>query len=259
MISAGTLIGNRYRVQELLGQGGMQQVYRATDELLGVTVALKTPLPGQTVVQFRSSAIIAARVNHHNVAKTYDYFEIGKAPFLIEEFVEGESLEDALIAQSIVVDPHIAAHVLHCIAKGVAASHRAGVVHRDLKPSNILISGGFNLRVVKITDFGIATLTDEVLEDAARSGDLTRSTSGTVRGALPYMAPEMMFRKRGEHPGQPADVWSVGALAFRLLTGTYPFGVGFEAAVNVGNRDRAAWPLFMTSNPHPATGNTAMD
>jgi serine/threonine-protein kinase len=253
MIAPGTLIADRYRVEHSIGQGGMQEVYRAADDLLGLTVAVKTPLPGQTIVRFRNSARLAARVNHHNVAKTYDYLEIEGIPYLIEEFVEGETLDDALIERAAHVDPHSVTRVLHCLAKGIAASHRAGVAHRDLKPSNVMIAGGFNLETVKITDFGIAALTAEVFEEAARTGDLTRSTSGTVRGALPYMAPEMMFRKPGDHPGAAADVWSLGALAFKMLTATYPFGVGFEAAANVKNQDRAAWPRFMTSNPQFAS------
>lgn len=190
MIPPGTLIADRYRVEQLAGQGGMQEVYRAADDLLGLTVAVKTPLRGQTIVRFRNSARLAARVNHHNVAKTYDYLEVEGVPYLIEELVEGETLEAALIERAAHVDPHSVARALHCLAKGVAASHRAGVVHRDLKPSNVMIAGGFNLETVKVTDFGIAALTAEVFEEAARTSDLTRSTSGTVRGALPYMAPK---------------------------------------------------------------------
>ena len=189
-----------------------------------LTVAVKTPLLGTNVCSVSNSARLAACINHHNVAKTYDYLEIEGIPYLIEEFVEGETLEGALIERAAHVDPHSVARALHCLAKGVAASHRAGVVHRDLKPSNVMIAGGFNLETVKITDFGIAALTAEVFEEAARIGDLTRSTSGTVRGALPYMAPEMMFRRPGiigaadvDLPGHP----------FRMLTATYPFGVGF--------------------------------
>ncbi|WP_186121591.1 serine/threonine-protein kinase [Burkholderia gladioli] len=246
MIKSGEVIGGRYTVVEHVGRGGMQDVYRAHDGLLDVDVALKTPQPGQPIQRFADSAVISARVNHHNVAKTLDYF-VDDVAYLVEEFVEGESLEDKLVRFG-VLDPHLGARVLHHLAKGVAASHRAGVIHRDLKPSNVMASAGVNLHNLKITDFGIATLTAEVFEEAARSGDLTRSTSGTVRGALPFMAPEMMFRKPGEHPGQEIDIWSVGAMMFKLLTGEFPFGVYLEAAVNVKNRDRKPWPKFMTSN-----------
>jgi serine/threonine-protein kinase len=131
--------------------------------------------------------------------------------------------------------------------KGVAASHRVGVIHRDLKPSNIMVNTGVNFRHLKITDFGIATFTKDVFDEAAKGGDIMRSNSGTIKGALPFMAPEMMFRKPGENPGATVDIWSLGAMMFKLLTGEYPFGVYLEAAVNVKNRDRKAWPEFMTS------------
>lgn len=246
MIKAGDVVGGRYTIIQHVGRGGMQEVYRARDGLLDVDVALKTPQVGQHTKRFADSAVIAAKVNHHDVAKTLDYFIDGVA-YLVEEFVEGESLEQKLERFG-VLDPHLGARVLHHIAKGVAASHRVGVIHRDLKPSNIMASAGVNLHNLKITDFGIATLTAEVFDEAAKAGDLTRSTSGTVRGALPFMAPEMMFRKPGDHPGPEIDIWSVGAMMFKLLTGEFPFGVYLEAAVNVKNRDRKPWPAFMTSN-----------
>lgn len=243
----GSIVAGRYRVDSLLGSGGMQDVFRARDLVLDQDVALKTPQAGQSGKKFGNSAVIAAKVNHHNVAKTLDYVDDGAGLYLIEELVEGSNL-DHQISRFGAIAPHLSARVLLSICKGLAASHHAGVVHRDLKPSNIIVASGVNIHRLKITDFGIATLTQEVFDEAARAGDLTRSTSGTIRGALPYMAPEMMFRKPADHPDKPADVWSVGALMFQVLTGQYPFGVYLEAAVNVKNQDRAPWPEFMTSN-----------
>lgn len=247
MMKAGTTIGLRYEVIEHVGNGGMQYVYRARDTLLDIDVALKTPQPGQQSKGFKISAQIAARINHHDVAKTLDYFQIDGIDYLIEEFVEGENLEQKLDYFQF-LDPHLAARVLHHLAKGLTASHRVGVIHRDLKPSNVMVSGGVNLHHLKITDFGIATLTQVLFDDAAQAGDLTRSNSGTIKGAIPYMAPEMMFRKKGEQITQATDVWSLGAMMFRLLTGEYPFGVFLDAAVNVKTKNRAPWPIFMTSN-----------
>ncbi len=244
----GDVVSSRYVVQRHIGRGGMQDVYLASDQLLGIEVALKTPQAGQPDKRFSQSAIIAARVNHHNVAKTLDYFEEDNRLFLIEEYVPGETL-DAKLTRFGAVDPHLGARVFHHLSKGVAASHHAGVVHRDLKPSNIIAEPGVNIHELKITDFGIATLTEEVFAQAAKEGDLTRSTSGTIRGALPYMAPEMMFRSPGDHPGSEADIWSLGAMMFKMLTGDYPFGVYLQAAVNVQNQKRAPWPKFMTNNP----------
>lgn len=240
------LVASRYRIIAHVGRGGMQDVYSARDLLLETDVALKTPQAGQAARRFKQSAILAARVNHYNVAKTLDYVEENASVYLIEEFVQGETLEEKMTRYGL-LDPYLGALVLHHLSKGIAASHHAGVIHRDLKPSNVMTEAGVNIRKLKITDFGIATLTDELMEEAAQDGNLTLSTSGTIKGALPYMAPEMMFRQPGDHPGPPTDIWSLGAMMFRLLTGDYPFGVFLQAAVNVQNRTRKAWPAFMTS------------
>jgi serine/threonine-protein kinase len=248
LIAEGTIVGTRYRVIEHVGRGGMQEVYRAHDQLLDMDVALKTPQVGQIDKRFKKSAKIAAMVNHHNVAKTLDCFDDTGVEYLVEEFIDGETLADKL-ARFGCLDPHLGARVLHHLAKGVSASHRVGVVHRDLKPSNVMVTKGVNIHQLKITDFGIATLTKEIFDDAAKGGDITRSNSGTIKGALPFMAPEMMFKKPGENPGTAVDIWSIGAMMFRLLTGEYPFGVYLEAAVNVKNQERKPWPAFMVSHP----------
>lgn len=247
-MNLGDIISERYRVERHIGRGGMQDVYLAHDMVLDASVALKTPQAGQPDKRFKSSAKISAKVNHHNVAKTLDYVEENGELFLIEEYVDGVNLDDRLKTFG-AIDPHLAARIFLHVSKGVAASHHAGVVHRDLKPSNIVVEHGVNLHKLKITDFGIATLTEEVFDEAAREGDITRSTSGTIRGALPYMAPEMMFRQAGEHPGKSVDIWSLGAMMFQILTGKVPFGVYLQAAVNVQNRNREPWPSFMISNP----------
>ena len=128
-------------------------------------------------------------------------------------------------------------HVLHHLARGVAASHRAGVVHRDLKPSNILVAGGLAFRAVKVTDFGIAKMAEkEIWVNAVSGGDETTQSSRTARGALPYMAPEVIDHPRT--PSPPADVWAIAAIAAELLTGSAPFGTGLKAvaAILKGNK-----------------------
>lgn len=259
MIAAGTAIGTRYVVHSYIASGGMQDVYRALDTLTDQEVALKTPQAGQASKRFHRSAQLASRVNHYSIAKTTDYFEFGGSQYLIEELVEGETLESATLGLVPQVDPHLAAHLLLRLAKGVCASHNAGVAHRDLKPGNVLVAGGQSFREIKITDFGIATLTDEFFDEVVRNGgDLTRSTSGTIQGALPYMAPEMIFRKAGERVGIEADIWSLGAMMFRLLTGLYPFEQGMMVPVNVSAGRRTAWPSFMTENPQFAPLATSL-
>jgi serine/threonine protein kinase, bacterial len=242
----GNVLAGRYTVTDLIGSGGMQHVYRASDSLCEVFVALKVPQQGQKHKKFKNSAVISARINHYNVAKTLDYFEENGEPFLIEELVPGGTLHD-LIERFGFIDPHTAARLFRSLSKGLAASHHAGVVHRDLKPSNVVVDGGYGLTSVKITDFGIATLTEEVLVEEIESNDITKTTSGTVKGALPYMAPEMMFRKKGDYVGTEADVWSLAAMMFHLLSGILPFGAGFLAPANVMNGNLSAWPGFMTT------------
>ncbi|RFB72950.1 MULTISPECIES: serine/threonine-protein kinase [unclassified Herbaspirillum] len=247
MIPTGAIIADRYRILNHVGRGGMQEVYRAHDTRLDMDVALKTPQAGQATKRFKASAFIAAKVNHHNVAKTLDSFDDNGEQYLVEEFVDGETLKDKLDRFGF-FDPHLGAKALHYLLKGVEASHRAGVIHRDLKPSNVMVNRGVNLSQLKVTDFGVATLTQELLDEALKAGDITNSTSGTIKGALPFMAPEMMFRKAGENPGATVDVWSVGAMMFQLLTGELPFGEFLHAVANVKTGQRQPWPKFMTSN-----------
>ena len=248
MTASGDVFSRRYEVLTSIGSGGMQDVFLAKDKLVERQVALKTPQLGQKQRRFRNSAIIAARVNHHNVAKTYDYGEDHHTAFLVEEYVEGSTLEGAVFERLKRLDPHLGARIFLDLVRGLAASHNVGVAHRDLKPSNVLVEQPTRFGKVKITDFGIATLTEDVMKEAVSNNqNLTASTSKTIQGALPYMAPEMMFRKPGDVVGEEADIWSLGALMFHLLAGEYAFGEGFQAAVNVSNGTMTQWPLFMTS------------
>src|SRR5262249_51624294 len=154
-------------------------------------VALKVPKNPSAEKRFARSARVSAKVIHSNVAATYDYFDFGPKSYLFEEFIDGQTLWDRLDVDFEMLDPHLAAHVIHPRAKGVAASHHAGVFHRDLKPSNIMVSRDPGLRSVKITDFGIAKMAEEEIADAFKDKESTTG-SQTVMGALPYMAPEMI-------------------------------------------------------------------
>ncbi|MEP1579939.1 MAG: serine/threonine-protein kinase, partial [Lentilitoribacter sp.] len=246
----GDILSDRYEIFERIGQGGMQEVFKATDGVIGKIVAVKTPLEGQTHRRFKQSAILAAKVNNHGTAKTLDYFEENERPFLVEEFVDGQTLDKAIIDFAGYIDPPLAAILFGKLAKGIGASHHVGVVHRDLKPSNVMVTGGFALDAVKITDFGIATLAKEIVDqEFEENADITKSTSGTVKGAIPFMAPEMLFRKQGQSIDAPADIWSLGCMIFYACTGKHPFGVGMDAVLAIGNGDRLDWPNFMISNP----------
>lgn len=241
------LISGRYKVKKYVGEGGMQFVYAAKDLILDRKVALKTPKNRSAEKRFHRSAIVAAQVNHPNVAKTLDYLEEGGAPYLVEEFVEGTDLDKALLKQSKHLDPYLAARVFHYLAKGLAASHHAGVVHRDLKPTNVMITGDFQVEAVKITDFGIAKMANEEIIEAVEGGDAASITnSQTAVGALPYMAPEAIETPRDV--GTPADVWSIGAMMYELITGQKPFGSGLRAVGRILEAQPPIFPPFLTSN-----------
>jgi serine/threonine-protein kinase len=226
-------ISNRYKILNFIGEGGMQQVYYAEDLALKREVALKVPKNMSAEKRFQRSAIVSARVNHPNVAKTLDYLEDGDNLYLIEEFISGQDLKEGVIQKLQVVDPYLTAKIFHYLAKGIAASHRAGVIHRDLKPSNIMVSGSFNLTEIKITDFGIAKMAEEEISNAVKDGESSMGNSSTVLGALPYMAPEMI--KQFKNADKPSDIWSLGAMMYELISGEKPFGFGLITVQNILN------------------------
>jgi serine/threonine-protein kinase len=205
----------------------MQQVYAAIDLSFGRKVALKAPKNLSAVKRFSRSARMSAKVNHVNVATTLDYFEEGGRSYLVEELIDGRDLESALEFDFLHLDPHLSAHLIHHIAKGVAASHHVGVFHRDLKPRNIMVSRDPGLKMVKVTDFGIAKMAEEEIADAFKDDKSSITGSQTALGALPYMSPEMI--EEPKTASLPADVWAVGAIFFTILSGAPPFGKGLRA------------------------------
>jgi serine/threonine protein kinase len=242
-LEPGALIGGRYEIRRYLAEGGMQFVYVAHDRLTDRLVALKTPKNRSAQKRFRRSAVVAAKVNHPNVAKTLDYVRVGADRYLIEELVEGDDLKAALLSSANFLDPYLAAKVFHHLAKGVAAAHHVGVIHRDLKPTNIMVVGGYSLTELKVTDFGIAKMAGEELRDAVEGGEASMTTSQTAVGALPYMAPEAI--EAPETVGAPADIWSVGAMMYHLLCGAFPFGQGLRAVPNIIRADPPQLPHFL--------------
>ncbi len=239
----GKVIGGRYCIQRYLAEGGMQFVYIASDQITNRQVALKTPKNNSAQKRFNRSAIVAAKVNHPNVAKTLDYVEEDGRTYLIEELIEGSDLQDALLTASKFVDPYLAARVFHYLAKAIAAAHHAGVVHRDLKPTNVMIVGGYELTEVKITDFGVAKMAQAEIDEAVEGGEQSLSASATAVGAIPYMAPEAI--ENSGAVGLPADIWSLGAMMFHILCGEYPFGSGLRAIPNIINATKPDIPPFV--------------
>ncbi|MDB4952351.1 MAG: protein kinase family protein with domain protein [Gemmatimonadetes bacterium] len=224
---AGRTLGGRYRIEALIGRGGMGAVYRATDERLGRPVAVKVISPPGGVpaavrqelrTRFQREARAAARLHHPNVVTIHDFGTDAELDldFLVMGLLDGEDLATRMARPEPVTPPEAAA-ILHGAARGLAAGHRAGLVHRDVKPGNLFLStagdgGGIEVRVL---DFGI-------VKAAADEGTVTHLTRfGHAPHSPAYAAPEQL---RGDpNPGPPCDVYGLGAIGWELLAGARPY------------------------------------
>jgi serine/threonine protein kinase len=234
ILQADQVLADRYKIERYLAAGGMQEVYVGWDRILARRVVIKTPKRGTKDLRFQRGAEMSARISHPNVAATFDYCDKGTPIFLVEEFIEGSDLGQRLAGDFLFFDPALAVHVIHHVGRALYEAHHAGICHRDLKPSNILVSADHSLRVIKLTDFGIAKLAESTIADEMEDFEKDESSltsSNTLLGAVPYMAPECWANWRTA--GQPMDIWALGCLAHQLLTGSPPFGTGRAAIANV--------------------------
>ncbi|MBT2386225.1 serine/threonine-protein kinase [Streptomyces sp. ISL-11] len=206
------LVADRYRLDELLGRGGMGEVWQARDEVLGRQVAVKLLLGDDgdesAASRFRLEAQTAARLNHPQVVAVYDFGSWDGRFYLVMELVRGPSLAQELAAHGS-LGPERVASIAAQTASGLAAAHRQGVVHRDVKPGNLMLDADGTL---KIGDFGIARFVDET------SAALTRV--GQIVGTSTYLAPE---RALGRMAGPASDVYALGCVLYQLLVGRPPF------------------------------------
>jgi eukaryotic-like serine/threonine-protein kinase len=246
LLQPGKLLIDRYKIIRYIAEGGMQQVFEASDRAFDRTVAVKVPKSTSAEKRFFKSAQVSARITHANVAKTLDYFEVEDRPYLVEELIHGVDLSKVLGKDVFYLDPHLAAHFVHLFAKGVAAAHHADVFHRDLKPSNIMVASDLNMGVTKITDFGIAKMAATEIDEAIEGGNATLTNSTTAIGSLPYMAPEMIEKDRG-NPGKPADIWAIGAILYHALAGKTPFGSGLRVIPKILEAKLPEQPPMLTS------------
>ena len=221
-LEPGQVLASRYRVQRLLGKGGMGAVYLADDEVLHELVALKVISSAYAadesamIARFRREASAARKVSSPQVIRIHDLGEARPGLlYLSMEYFSGRTLSE-LIAQRGVVPMKDVEDILQQIGAGLEAAHQAGVIHRDLKPSNVLIG---ERGAVKLIDFGLATML---------VGDQLTST-GAILGTPHYMAPEQV---RGKPVDARSDIYAFGALAYHLVTGRPPFAG--ENAIAIG-------------------------
>jgi len=214
-----TLAG-RYRVEEVIGRGGMSTVYRALDEVLGRPVAVKVLLPALAdsdpthIQRFRREARAVAALAHPGVVKIYDTGVDGDRHFLVMEYLDGRSLADVL-RDGRGLPPPEAVRIAARVAQALAAAHGAGILHRDVKPANVMLGPD---EQVTVLDFGIA----RPLQEA------TLTQPASAMGTAAYMAPE---RVHGEPGDERSDIYALGCLIYAMLTGHPPFAASEPVAV----------------------------
>ena len=221
-LAPGTSIGH-YDVTSLLGEGGMGQVWQATDTQLNRQVALKI-LPDafaddpDRLARFTREAQILASLNHPNIAAIYGIEQSDDTRALVLELVEGPTLADRTSKGPIPLDE--ALPIAKQIAEALEAAHEAGVIHRDLKPANIKVRDD---GTVKVLDFGLAKALDPSPEgDPSQSPTLTAAATqvGVILGTAAYMSPE---QARGKVVDKRTDIWAFGCVLYEMLTGARPF------------------------------------
>jgi len=233
----GDVLGGRYRLVELLGQGGMATIYRATDAQLGREVAVKVLHPEygrdpDFVARFKQEAQSAASLSHPNIVGVYDFGTDADGPYIVMELVDGEDVA-TLLGRNGPLPPRQAARLAAEVAHALAAAHARGIVHRDVKPGNVLVSSDGR---VKVTDFGIARAW----------ADARLTLPGVTLGSVHYFSPEQAL---GEQATEASDIYSLGIVLYELLSGRRPWEGDSAAAVAMA-RISAPPPLVSAVRPN---------
>ena len=214
-----------YKIERLLGEGGMSQVYLGVDQATGQKVAIKELLPHlanhhDMRLRFLNEAQSLAKLNHPNIVRLIRYEEVENRLILVQEYVESVNLEEYITKQRGLI-PESEAKELFCqLLDAFAYAHDNGIIHRDIKPSNILITPANQIKVV---DFGIAKI-------AGGDGTSLRTKTGTKIGTPVYMSPEQV---RGQVADRQSDIYSLGVLLHQMLTGRAPYSLDTEAEFDI--------------------------
>jgi len=209
-IDRGTVLSSRYEIIELLGRGGMGNVYRVVDKKINEEIALKflnlAIADEKMIERFKNELKLARKISHKNICRMYDLGDLDGTPYITMEYVTGEDLR-SMIKMTGQLSVGRALSIAMQVCEGLAEAHRLGVVHRDLKPRNIMIDKEGNARIM---DFGIAR--------SIKVKGITRV--GSIIGTPEYMSPEQV---KGEKVDHRSDIYSMGIILFEMMTGQVPF------------------------------------
>lgn len=241
---AGSMIGrtfnNRYKLTERVGLGGMAEVYRAEDNVLGRTVAVKVMLPQYAAdptftKRFRQEAASAANLQSPYIVSIYDWGLDGETYYIVMEFLRGTDLKTAIKERG-AINQRKAAEIGSQVAQALSVAHAGGIIHRDIKPQNIMIQPDGN---IKVMDFGIA-----------RAGDAGLSQTATVLGTAHYVSPE---QAQGKELTGASDIYSLGVVLYEATTGKLPFDGQDAVSVAVKQvNELPASPSTINPNIDPA-------
>lgn len=233
----GTILGGRYELIEIIGEGGMARVYKARCRILDRIVAVKILKDEFSkdkgfVVKFKTEALSAARINHPNIVNIYDVGQDNDIHYIVMEYVDGQTLKE-IIRRDAPLSIDKAADIAIMICDGIHHAHEKGIIHRDIKPHNILVT---EHGMVKVADFGIARATSTA----------TITYGNNIVGSVHYISPE---QAKGEPVDRTTDIYAVGCVLYEMVTGTVPFEADSPITVALKHiHDEAPSPRSINSS-----------
>ncbi len=248
MIAQGTIIGHKYRIDGLIGTGGMAHVYRAVDLVSHKTVAIKVLKDEfrndlEFTRRFEREARAVLHLSHDNIVRAYDVGEIDGLPYIVLEYIDGRTLKEILVENG-PMPPRIAVALTVQVLDALGAAHSAGIIHRDVKPQNVIVMQNGK---VKLMDFGIAREVD---------ANTVTFTGSTVLGSVHYLSPE---QAKGTPVTEASDLYSTGIMLYEMLTGHVPFEGDNSVAIALKHiSDMPAPPIELNPKIPPALNDVIM-